>query len=365
MATTPDIWFVLLPDGRILRSRSTEALRKHLQAGRLPRDVRVRRSAEEPWQTLDQVSAFADLAQREEAPEEAPEPQVKARPLPELRTLGLRGLVDELFNAFDSSLQRPKLTTSACSGLAIGVVLVFANMTLQMIPAEWHWLGYLVTAFVLLILFSVCTTILTQLTALELSRYRPAQFSEVRGETIGHALRVTCALGLVGGAIAGFILLMRALPDWLVSSVEEPGPWIEMAVNVITGARLIFEVICWPILGFALLLLGPIMIVEEHSVVRGLREWVGMLRQHLGRIYLYQAIAFAYAFVLTLPLLIPMLLAFSYVGGLSRSVSLGESVPFLLLFGVALTPMLNYLLVAHVFMYINLRYEFFYSSRDR
>jgi hypothetical protein len=33
--------------------------------------------------------------------------------------------------------------------------------------------------------------------------------------------------------------------------------------------------------------------------------------------------------------------------------------------GVSMTPMLAYLLVAHVFVYLNLRYEFFYSMRER
>ena len=64
-------------------------------------------------------------------------------------------------------------------------------------------------------------------------------------------------------------------------------------LNNVECVRLLLEVICWPVLAIAMLLMGPIFIVEDYSIVRGLREWLGMLRQHLGRIYLYQAIAFA------------------------------------------------------------------------
>jgi hypothetical protein len=128
---------------------------------------------------------------------------------------------------------------------------------------------------------------------------------------------------------------------------------------------LILEVLCWPIFGVAMLLLGPILIVEEYSIARALREWLGMLRQHLGRIYLYQALAFAFAAVLSLPLVLPVLLArYGFIGN-APPPSLGASAPFYLLAGVALTPALAYLLVAHVFIYLNLRYEFFYSTRER
>jgi hypothetical protein len=78
-------------------------------------------------------------------------------------------------------------------------------------------------------------------------------------------------------------------------------------------------------------------------------------------VYLYQALAFASAAALALPLLAPVLLAARNPLGLSA----GEAVPFLLLAAEALTPMLSYLLVAHVFIYLNLRYEFFYSARER
>ncbi len=370
MASAAELWYIRLPDGRVLRARNTESLRRYLKTGRIPWESRVRRSPDDPWQTLDRAAEFADLVPAETAAEETVPSEVapasKSRAAaPELRTLGVRGLVDELCNALDSSLQPAKLNAAGATGLAMGVALVIGNVAIQLAP-NWAWAGYLGTGAVLLVLFNVCTSIVTQMTALELSRYRPAQFSEVRAGMFSYVLRLTCAISLVGGTLIGLIVLLRWLPDRLApDNLTNPGLALEALLNLIDGTRLLLEVICWPILGFAMLLMGPIFIVEDFSIARGLREWIGMLRQHLGRIYLYQAIAFAFAAVMTLPLLMPVLLAFGFAGGNPRALSLGESVPFYLLVGVSLTPMLAYLLVAHVFIYLNLRYEFFYSARER
>lgn len=370
MAANGDIWFIRLPDGRVLRARSTEQLRRFLKANRMPWDSRVRRSAEEPWLTLRGTPEFADLVppdsdEAEETP--ASEPTAEAKPrTAELRTLGMRGMIEELFNAFDSTLQRAKLTAAGGTGLAIGVVLVIANLLLPLIAPEWTWAVYAGAALVMLVLFNLCTSIITQMTALEMSRFRPAQFSEVRAGIAGYTLRLTAAVALVGGFIVGLIVLLRLLPEWLhPETATPPGLALETLLNVVTGTRLLLEVICWPILGYAMLMMGPIFIVEDYSIGRGLREWLGMLRQHLGRIYLYQASAFAFALVMTLPLIVPVLLALGIAGGNPRTLSLGETVPVYLLGGAALTPMLAYLLVAHVFIYLNLRYEFFYSARER
>ncbi len=373
MASSADIWYIRLPDGRILRARSTEALRHYLKSGRIPWDSRVRRSAEDPWQTLDRVEVFVDLVPKGsalgdshlgEAPgnEAAPRPK---KPGAELRTLGMRGLVEELFNAFDSCLQRPKLATAACTGLGIGLVWMLGEVAAQLL-GERAWIGHTGAALAVLVVFSTCISILTQMTALELSRFRQARFSEIRAGLVGTIARLSVALGLVGGAILGFIVLLRSLPGWIAPAGEaEIGMGLEMTLNVVNGARLILEVLCWPIFGVAMLLLGPIMIVEEYSITRALREWLGMLRQHLGRIYLYQALAFAFAAILSLPLVLPVLLArYGFIGN-APPPSLGASAPFYLLAGVALTPALAYLLVAHVFIYLNLRYEFFYSTRER
>jgi len=90
----------------------------------------------------------------------------------------MRGLAEELFNAFDSCLQRTKLTTAPAPAwdrhrLMLGE---FAAQLLR----EWAWIGYAGAALVVLVLFSTCISILTQMTALELSRFRQARFAEIR-----------------------------------------------------------------------------------------------------------------------------------------------------------------------------------------
>jgi hypothetical protein len=372
MAASSDLWYIRFPNGRILRARSTEALRRNLKSGRIPWDSRVRRSAEEPWQTLGHRPEFADIASADNAGAEGfPVSDAVARDKTRsatggLPTLGVRGHVAELFIAFDSSVQRTKLITAAITGLVLGVTLGIGHVAIPLLPRDWAWAGYLGTALVLLILFNICTSILTQMTAIELSRYRRARFSEVRAGLFAYAARLTCAVGLVGGPILGLIFLVRFLPGWLTSTeAGPPGPGLETVLHVVNGVRLFLETVCLPILGFAVLLMGPIFIVEDYSIWRGLREWIGMLQQHLGRIYVYQALAFAFAVVMTVPLMVPVLLALGFAGGNLRTLSLGELVTFYLLIGIALTPTLTFLLVAHVFIYLNLRYEFFYSARER
>ena len=61
MASSAEHWYIRLPDARVLRARSTEALRHYLKSGRIPWDSRVRRTADDPWQTLDTVEEFVDL----------------------------------------------------------------------------------------------------------------------------------------------------------------------------------------------------------------------------------------------------------------------------------------------------------------
>jgi hypothetical protein len=359
MATSSDLWYVRLPDGRVLHARSTNALRRYLTKGRIPWDIRVRRSSDARWQTLDRTPEFADLLRTPE-PEGPPAPPDMANtPIPDSRIIGVRGLVEELFSAIDASLQRTKLTTTAVTGLGMGITVlvgIFASPQL----GDWAWAGSLAAAVVWLVLFSMCTSILTQMTSLELSRDRPVLFSEAHAGLFGFVLRLSCALGLIGGLMLGLIVLFRALPGWLAFvAPDEIGLGWEILRNVIIGMHWVLEVICWPILALAMLLMGPILIVEDCSIWQGLREWLHLLRQHLARIYLYQTIAFAFAAMMTLPLVLPIVL----VG--RTSVSLGEAVPFYLLLGLALTPGLAYLIVAQVFIYLNLRYEFFYSARER
>jgi hypothetical protein len=122
---------------------------------------------------------------------------------------------------------------------------------------------------------------------------------------------------------------------------------------------LILEVVFWPVIALAPLLLSPILVVQDCSVLGAVREWWRLLRQHLGRIFLYEALATTLAGVFTVPLLIPIAFANWSMGSTDGVVQVAVTV----LCSIALTPLIAYLLVANVFIYLNLRFEFFHSAR--
>ena len=148
---------------------------------------------------------------------------------------------------------------------------------------------------------------------------------------------------------------LRALPGWVLSRAEIP-----LGADALAGwatvAGLVLEVILWPILGLALLL-GPIVVVAECGVAAALRQWYGLLRRHLSRVLLYEALAVALGVVAVLPLLLPIVLAGSFA--LADGPLFGVRWATLsVLGGLALSPLFAYLVVANVYIYLNLRYEF-------
>src|SRR5262245_59782830 len=119
MSHPSDVWYVRLPDGRVLRAPSTVAVRHHVTAGRIPRDSRVRRSQDDEWAPLEWTEEFADLVPlleargRESAGAHNAETATASLPRPvsiasrldplQLQTVGVRGSVEELLAALDST----------------------------------------------------------------------------------------------------------------------------------------------------------------------------------------------------------------------------------------------------------------------
>jgi hypothetical protein len=364
MATAAEYWYVRLADGRTLRARSAEVLRSYLRAGRIPWDSRVRRSGEEEWNPLESVAEFADVLGERARSRAADENGLPGRaPGNELRALGVRGLVEELFNAFDSSLNRAKLTVALMTGVLVAVAAIAFDLVATMPYGLWTVVGEIAIALFVLAAVALGTVLLTQMTVVELDRHRPARAADVREGLLRQTLRVLIAQGLVAVVLVGLVWFFRAAAPWLAAhDVGDLNAGRDVLLGVIAVLRLLLEVLCWPVLGLAVLLLGPILVIEEQPIARSLRDWLGMLRRHLGRIYLYEALAFAIAAVLAAPMLLVVAVAAYSVGEVMGPV---ERVTLLVLAGVALTPMIAYLIVANVFIYLNLRYEFFYSPRER
>jgi hypothetical protein len=362
MATAAESWYVRLPDGRTLRARNAEILRSYLSSGRIPLESRVRRSGEEEWQPLQRVAEFADaLGSEKPRPVEIAEAPSPSRSSNELPTVGVRGLVEELLNALDSSLNRAKLTTAAMTGVLLAVGAIALELVGSFPFGPWTLAGYLATALFLLCTVALGTVLLTQMTYIELDRHRPARSAEVRAGLVRQTLRVLFAQSLVAGLLVGLVLCFRTALPWLTEH-DDLNPYRPALLSVIAVLRLLLEVVCWPVLGLAVLLLGPLLVIEELSIVQSLREWLGMIRQHLGRVYLYEALALTLAAVLALPMLLLVAIAAYSVGS---TLGLPERIALLVLAGVALTPSIAYLPVANVFIYLNLRYEFFQSPREK
>jgi hypothetical protein len=335
-----------------VRARSTEALRKSLSSGRIPWESRVRRSGERAWLPLAQVAELADMAPREQA-------------VSELRAVGVRGLVEELCNALDSSLSRGKLSAAAAAGLCAGLALLAMELAPLYLEARWNWLGRLGPALFFVVVLSVCTSLLTQMTYIELARLRPARRRELREGLFRNVSRLVLAQVVVGGFFVGLLALWRWLPAWLEpTALAEPTGWRSGLTSSLLAARLLIEVLGWPIFLMSLLLLGPLVVIEDYSVVRALGEWLRLVRQHLGRIYLYEALAFALGIILMLPLLVPIGLAAGHVLA-GREFTQVEEATLSVLIGLALTPLFAYMQVANVFIYLNLRYEFYEHAREQ
>jgi hypothetical protein len=360
MASIADPWFVRLPDGRTLRARNTEALRQSLGNGRIPWDSRVRRSPDRAWLPVRRRPELADLLPHDGAGA-AETPRQGGPASGEVRPIGVRGLLDELFTALESSLHRHKLVPATVTGLCAGTALLLVE--LAPLWPDWSRLGSLVAILLLVVPLALCTTWLTQMTYIELARLRPPRPRELRTALLRYAGRLLLAQMVVGGLFVGPLWLLYALPGWVSVETWLPaGLWQEAVRDFFRVARLLLEVFGWPICLMGLLLLGPLLVVEEYPVVRALREWLRLLRRHLGRIYLYEAVAFAIGGIMTLPLLLPIgLTAATVLPG--RGLTLVTEATLSVLFGVALSPLFAYLLVANVFIYLNLRYEFFDSAR--
>jgi hypothetical protein len=150
-------------------------------------------------------------------------------------------------------------------------------------------------------------------------------------------------------------VLLRWLPVWLWP--DEGAGWVagrEAAAGAALGLGMMLEVCLWPVFLFAWLL-PPVLVVGGCSVWRGLRDWLSLLRQHLGRVFLYEAMAVGLGALTSAPFLLLLIPLFGWyvdeplllLAGWTRAV----------LTGLAAAPLLAYLIVANVFIYLNLRYS--------
>jgi hypothetical protein len=396
-----DAWYVRLPDGRVLRASSTRAVRHHIERGRIPPDSRVRRSAEEEWAGLEWTREFVELVQRVRAaagpdstdihepvaaPPYRPEPSNLASRLDpmQLQTVGVRGYFEDLLAALDSTLVRNKLRIAVLAGFLTSLIVVFLSqaedVTHELEVAYGPVIAWVVVgAFGLaaVVLAAVCVCLVTQMTYVELCRLRPARWAEARTRLGPNALNLTLSSVILVGLLLGAILSVRELPGWLLTGSTWPAEW-SARVSVASGAAalgVILEVILWLLLILGLLL-PPVVVVEECNFLVALVHWGRLLRRHLSRALLYEALALIPPVVMTAALLLPVevaaaaqndkLTAYAAEHGgeaqlkpaTVQQVKMNAILPVQrIVQGLIVSPALAFLVVANVFIYLNLRYE--------
>lgn len=374
-----DPWYVRLPDGRTIKAKSTASVRHHIEAGHIPLNSMVRRDSTEEWVNLIWVAEFADLGARAGAQPPTPSASggtpttrsgVAARLDPmRLQTVGIRGLIDELIAALDSTLTRSKMIPAFFAAILVylGFFAARAVHNLVLDPNEASWLPAVAgSAFAVLVLTSL-NALLAKLTHLEVSTMRPAKLSDVTGRFMSYAIPVLVANTIVAGGGLGLLFLLKHVPGWADKLLGDAGfnerlrDWLFTPILVIV---LLLSVLIWIVVGLCWLI-APAIVVEDSSWLAGIREWRQLVREHFGRIVVYEGLTILLGVAISLPLILAVSLTMH--GGPSllpewpTSVAAGENWikggVQAAIHGLTAGPLLALLAVANVFIYLNLRYE--------
>ncbi|HTU18042.1 MAG TPA: hypothetical protein VMG10_08255 [Gemmataceae bacterium] len=387
-----DFWYIRFPDGRVLRAASTVVLRQELNAGHVPLGSTVRRSPIDEWVALAWTQEFADLVEELAARQPAggtssqrsasippTKPQAASRrsatpgsadvpPLDDhpatvgsrldssrLHLVGVRGHLDELLAALDSALAPKKLLLGVIAGLLLGVLFLLER-------AAWFERDgrSLATAWCLLavsmVVFDALSGLLTRLTFIELARLRPARWREGLNGLGRLTVWIVASQVIVRGFAWGLIVLLRWLPFWLGAGPDEA--WSktqQILAGSVLALGMVAEALLWPVF-FFWWLIPPLLVVEDCTVWAGLRQWLTLLRRHLGRVFLYQTMAVGLGVLVTAPFLLliaPLFLPTFYPPEALQEVA--HATRFVLL-GLACAPLLTYWITSNVFIYLNLRY---------
>lgn len=352
-----DPWYVRLPDGKVLKATSTRAVRHHVKTGQVPLESRVRRSADEEWSGLEWTAEFADLVKRLRAREEEAALDVVVSPSADrgdslrLQTLGVCGFVDELLAALDSALLPNKLTPALLLGVVLGLLGGAGYLTLKRVFPDEELAVRGLQAGIAFLLIVPLACIVTQLTYLELTHLRGARFSEGTQHLFRSFRRVFLLDVLLCAVLLALVLGVRWLPGWLEQLPALHGnPGLQDTLLQAAGVAQVLIEFSVGALASLLLLIPPIVVIEESSAYAVLGIWGNLLREHLLRVLVYEGMAATLGLVLSLPLLIPL----AWVHTLAVP---GAPYAQTVLQGIALAPLATYLVVANVSIYLNLRYE--------
>jgi hypothetical protein len=386
-----DPWYIRMRDGRVIKAKSTASVRHHAEAGRVTADCTVRRERNEEWRPIAWVSEFADLfATSDESASYIQSMREKRASKPDLplqedeamtlESVGVRGLVDELFAAFDATINRKKLLFG---GMVLGLVMAVHEVLQRLVGGALSnqvALGHLISAGGALLVLCYGITVLARQQREEMSRMRPIRIAEAQTGAVNSWLQTFLALCVVGGVLYAGYYMIDHLVAWLGNNQFMP---LIGLIVLIVGVHLFGIIMLVP-------LLAPIGPVEDYSAIESIRLWVKLCREKIGRVLVFESFAGSLAFVAAAPLLIPYTLARNLLSGSSGGMSIGipglpagfmkelsqlglpaEAAPqgptmiewlgqvgSQMVLGFALGPVLVFLVVANVILYLNLRYEF-------
>ncbi|HJZ91292.1 MAG TPA: hypothetical protein VKE40_10505 [Gemmataceae bacterium] len=378
-----DPWYVRLPDGRTIKAKSTTSVRHHVEAGHIPLNSMVRRDPDEEWVALVWVAEFADLGSAggrtlaaHGAPASAPPADarsgVSARLDPmRLQTVGVRGLIDELIAALDSTLTRSKMVPAIVAGvvLYLGMFLIRAGFDWALDSKEnaRAWAPVVAEAAFAILVLSILNAILARLTHTELATMRPAQLRAAFQRFGSYTVPTVVANAIVAGGGLGFLFLLQRVPGWTQQGLSDAG-MAKTAQDVVFAPILVLvillAVLAWLVIGLCWLLTAAI-VVEESSWLAGIREWRQLLKEHFGRILVYEGLTTLLGVAISLPLILAVNLALHGRPALMPAwpveVSDGDrwvtGTIEAAMHGLTAAPLLALLAVANVFIYLNLRYE--------
>lgn len=254
---------------------------------------------------------------------------------------GVRDILREVLTALDVTALQLKVRTLITLGILAG--LVGAVPLLWSLPA---WVAWLQVGVVLVLLCHGAMA-LSQMVYIELSRHRPARWSETRRGLLGGTFRLSVALLLILGLGVALVAGLAWLATWLLQQDQEIASFVAAGLAVVLAVKLL-------VFGPAALLLAPILTVEECGIVRAVGQWLQLLRENLVRTLLYNLLATGLALLLlAVPAGLVALLAWLPLD--PRHAPLVGVVQALLA-GVLAAGALGFLTVVQVFLYLNLRF---------
>lgn len=379
MKQVRDAWYIRFPNGQEIKAKSTAAVIYHIQQGTIPKNSWARRSREEEWMKLEWHAEFTEAVTGIKPPRETAEDSgrdgegrsavrpptgVAERMDPmQLRSVGVRGLLDDLLGAVDCAFRRDKLIISLIGagliGLVIGGVPYLAVKLGDMLGIaetvdSMSGLVDLAATIAAAIVFAITNALLTKMTYLELSTSRGVVgLSEAaRGIVASVAKMLIVYIVLVGGAFYLMSVLHR-LPGWLTvppTQIMEASLGNRVLAAAISIVGLLCEVVLWVVIVLTWLL-PPILVGEEYSLVGGIREWLGLIASHFNRIALAEVMTLGVGLLLAAPVFLPIQRALTHF-----SFYLPQPIETMAI-ALSATAFLTVVAVGNVFIFLDAKYE--------